>query len=73
MVPLALINLTNRIEPNWDLTVVKVGLHSLPLALCSIPSHQICPFIDGINHVSRIARLANCDPNLTRLAISHLL
>ncbi|TFK80743.1 NPR2-domain-containing protein [Polyporus arcularius HHB13444] len=56
MVPLALINLTNRIEPNWDLTVVK-----------------ICPFIDGINHVSRIARLANCDPNLTRLAISHLL
>ena len=34
---------------------------------------QICPFIDGINHVSRIARLANCDPTLTRLAISHLL
>ncbi|RPD66360.1 NPR2-domain-containing protein [Lentinus tigrinus ALCF2SS1-7] len=56
LVPLALINLTNRIEPNWDLTIVK-----------------ICPFIDGINHVSRIARLANCDPNLTRLAISHLL
>ncbi|KAH9901585.1 NPR2-domain-containing protein [Cubamyces lactineus] len=55
-VPLALINLTNRIEPNWDLTIVK-----------------ICPYIDGTNHVSRIARLANCDPNLTRLAISHLL
>ncbi|KAH9945929.1 NPR2-domain-containing protein [Epithele typhae] len=55
-VPLALIDLPNRIEPNWDLTVAKV-----------------CPFIDGINHVSRIARLANCDLNLTRLAISHLL
>lgn len=26
MVPLALINLTNRIEPNWDLTIVKVYL-----------------------------------------------
>lgn len=26
MVPLALINLTNRIEPNWDLTIVKVEL-----------------------------------------------
>lgn len=24
-VPLALINLTNRIEPNWDLTIVKVN------------------------------------------------
>ncbi|TBU49096.1 NPR2-domain-containing protein [Dichomitus squalens] len=56
MVPLALINLTGRVEPNWDLTIVK-----------------ICPFIDGINHVSRIARLANCDLNLTRLAVSHLL
>ncbi|KAI0672997.1 nitrogen permease regulator 2-domain-containing protein [Trametes maxima] len=56
MVPLALINLTNRIEPNWDLTIVKV-----------------CPYIDGTNHISRIARLANCDLNLTRLAISHLL
>ncbi|KAI0748353.1 nitrogen permease regulator 2-domain-containing protein [Daedaleopsis nitida] len=56
MVPLGLINLSNRIEPNWDLTIVK-----------------ICPYIDGINHVSRIARLANCDVNLTRLAVSHLL
>ncbi|KAI0636749.1 NPR2-domain-containing protein [Trametes polyzona] len=56
MVPLALINLTTRIEPNWDLTIVK-----------------ICPYIDGTNHVSRIARLANSDLNLTRLAISHLL
>lgn len=26
MVPLALINLTKRIEPNWDLTMVKVSL-----------------------------------------------
>ncbi|KAI0362371.1 NPR2-domain-containing protein [Trametes cingulata] len=56
MVPLALINLTGRAEPNWDLTIAK-----------------ICPYIDGTNHISRIARLANCDLNLTRLAISHLL
>ncbi|KAI0934524.1 hypothetical protein AcV5_006340 [Taiwanofungus camphoratus] len=56
MVPLALINLTKRIEPNWDLTMVK-----------------ICPFVDGVNHVSRIARLAECDIDLTRQAISHLL
>ncbi|KAJ7685309.1 nitrogen permease regulator 2-domain-containing protein [Mycena polygramma] len=56
MVPLALINLTKRIEDNWDLTMVKV-----------------CRYIDGVNHVSRIAHLADCDLALTRLAISHLL
>ncbi|KAJ7449926.1 nitrogen permease regulator 2-domain-containing protein [Mycena latifolia] len=56
MVPLALINLTKRIEDNWDLTMVKV-----------------CQYIDGVNHVSRIAHLADCDLALTRLAISHLL
>ncbi|KAJ6502441.1 nitrogen permease regulator 2-domain-containing protein [Mycena sanguinolenta] len=56
MVPLALINLTKRIEDNWDLTMVRV-----------------CRYIDGVNHVSRIAHLADCDLALTRLAISHLL
>ncbi|RDB21496.1 Nitrogen permease regulator 2 [Hypsizygus marmoreus] len=56
MVPLALINITKRMEDNWDLTMVKV-----------------CKFIDGTNHVSRIAHLADCDIVLTRQAISHLL
>ncbi|KAJ7581227.1 NPR2-domain-containing protein [Mycena floridula] len=56
MVPVALINLTKRMEDNWDLTMVKV-----------------CKYIDGTNHVSRIAHLADCDVKLTRLAISHLL
>ncbi|KAF8637350.1 hypothetical protein AX17_002849 [Amanita inopinata Kibby_2008] len=56
MVPLALINLSKRIEDNWDLTMVKV-----------------CKHIDGVNHISRIAHLADCDIALTRLAISHLL
>lgn len=34
---------------------------------------KVCKFIDGINHVSRIAYLADCDLSLTRQAISHLL
>ncbi|KAH0827157.1 nitrogen permease regulator 2-domain-containing protein [Lanmaoa asiatica] len=55
-VPLALINLSKRIEDNWDLTMRKV-----------------CRYIDGVNHVSRIAQLADCDLELTRQAISHLL
>ncbi|KAH8106847.1 NPR2-domain-containing protein [Cristinia sonorae] len=55
-VPLALINLTRRIESNWDLTMVKV-----------------CKHIDGTNHVSRIAALAEVDITFAREAISHLL
>ncbi|KIJ69264.1 hypothetical protein HYDPIDRAFT_24114 [Hydnomerulius pinastri MD-312] len=55
-VPLALINLSKRIEDNWDLTMKKV-----------------CKHINGVNHVSRIAQLADCDLELTRQAISHLL
>ncbi|KAF8577354.1 NPR2-domain-containing protein [Ramaria rubella] len=55
-VPLSLINIQKRVEPNWDLTMAKV-----------------CKHIDGINHVSRIANLADCDLELTRQAISHLL
>lgn len=34
---------------------------------------QVCQYIDGTNHVSRIADLADCDIELTRQAISHLL
>lgn len=33
MVPLALINLTQRVEPNWDLTVVKVQQPLVPYEL----------------------------------------
>jgi len=76
MVPLALINLTNRIEANWDLTLAKVSLVELPILHPSfnrIDIEQICPFIDGTNHVTRIAHLADCDLDLTRQAISHLL
>ncbi|CAL1705090.1 unnamed protein product [Somion occarium] len=55
-VPLALINLKDRIRSNWDLTIVK-----------------ICKYIDGVNHIARIATLADCDVALVREAVSHLL
>lgn len=35
-------------------------------------SHQLSSFIDGINHVRRIAELAQVDANLARLCIQHL-
>ncbi|KAF9647541.1 NPR2-domain-containing protein [Thelephora ganbajun] len=55
-VPLALVDLMKRAEPNWDLTMLKV-----------------CNVIDGVSHVSRLAALADCDLELTRQAIAHLL
>jgi hypothetical protein len=72
MVPLALINLSKRIEDNWDLTMAKVWM-TTRLTYRNLRKRQVCRFIDGTNHVSRIAYLANCDLKLTRHAISHLL
>lgn len=34
---------------------------------------KVCTYIDGTNHVARIAALADCDLDLTRKAVSHLL
>lgn len=34
---------------------------------------QVYPHIDGINHVAKIALLAECDVSLVREAVSHLL
>ncbi|KAH6918357.1 nitrogen permease regulator Npr2 [Coprinopsis sp. MPI-PUGE-AT-0042] len=55
----------------------------VPVALINLPKRfednwdltmiKVCHHIDGVNHVRRIAHLAECDPQLTRKAISHLL
>jgi len=34
---------------------------------------KVCEHINGVNHVRRIAQLADCDLELTRQAIAHLL
>ena len=73
MVPVALINLKKAVEDDWDLTMVKVSALFSPGSARIDHHSQICKFIDGTNHVSRIAHLADCDPALTREAISHLL
>lgn len=72
-VPLALINLSKRIEDNWDLTMRKVYSFMSQLEVILYLVLQVCPHINGVNHVSRIALLADCDLELTRQAISHLL
>lgn len=55
-VPVALVNLNEIKDDNWDITAARVA-----------------QFIDGINHVKRIAELADADPALTRETIKHML
>jgi hypothetical protein len=72
-VPVPLVNLRRTREQHWDLAVAKVirlltsKFHILTTIL------QICDYIDGVNHVGRIAALADCDTELAREAIAHLL
>ncbi|PWN50339.1 NPR2-domain-containing protein [Violaceomyces palustris] len=54
-VPIALLDLGERVDGNWDLTMKRV-----------------LPFIDGVNHVKRIAQLADADLGLTRACMEHL-
>jgi len=73
MVPVALIKFENIMEQNWDLTMTKVRSLQQPLSVLIVDHHQVCKYIDGTNHIARIAHLADCDIALTRQAIAHLL
>ncbi|KAK7054766.1 Nitrogen permease regulator 2 [Paramarasmius palmivorus] len=73
MVPVALINLSKRIEDNWDITMAKVHSSFESFHFGDMNIIQVCRHINGVNHISRIASLADCDIKLTRAAISHLL
>jgi hypothetical protein len=73
-VPVALLDLKGKNEGNWDLTMAKVGvLRAVRYQQRLTCSAQIFPFIDGVNHVKRIAQLADADLELTRQCMEHLL
>ncbi|KAI4525029.1 nitrogen permease regulator 2 [Schizophyllum commune Loenen D] len=58
---------------DWMVPVALINLQKAVEDDWDLTMVKICKFIDGTNHVSRIAHLADCDPALTREAISHLL
>jgi hypothetical protein len=77
-VPIALVDLVKIQDANWDLLITRVRSNSAHCVILgegvdSALSTQIIPFINGINHVARIAELADADTDLTRLGIEHLL
>ncbi len=55
-VPIALANLTELKDDNWDITAARVSL-----------------YINGVNHVRRIAELADADLDLTKETLRHML
>lgn len=58
---------------DWMVPVALINLKKAVEDDWDLTMVKICKYIDGTNHVSKIAHLADCDPVLTREAISHLL
>jgi hypothetical protein len=79
-VPVAVTNLEQMKTRSWDVTLYKAsslvpaGLDSCVLGFLKprFERAQVCSFIDGVNHVKRIAELAEVDLYLARQCIQHL-
>ena len=86
-VPVALIDFQKLKDANWDITASKVSIKGVWMRLFSdesTRSHelmetdatavlQICQYIDGVQHVERIAQLADADLDSVRSCIQHFL
>ncbi|KAK4703250.1 nitrogen permease regulator 2, partial [Phenoliferia sp. Uapishka_3] len=57
----------------WDVPIAVTGLEAMKNGSWDVTLFKVCTFIDGVNHVKRIAELAEVDLNLARLCIQHLL
>ena len=58
---------------DWDVPVALLDLVSRVDGNWDLTLRRILPFIDGVNHVKRIAQLADADLGLTRACLEHLL
>ncbi len=57
---------------DWDVPVALLDLLSRVDGNWDLTLRRILPFIDGVNHVKRIAQLADADIGLTRACLEHL-
>ncbi|KAI5121666.1 hypothetical protein M0805_002742 [Coniferiporia weirii] len=58
---------------DWAVPVALINLKKRIEDNWDLTMSKVCLYIDGTNHVSRIAYLADCDLDMTRKAIQHLL
>lgn len=79
-VPVAIAPLETMKRRDWDVTLYKVSIEPRKDGLFVIQPRvylltrfpQICSFINGVNHVRKIAELAEVDLHLARQSIQHL-
>ncbi|KAH9993755.1 nitrogen permease regulator 2-domain-containing protein [Russula vinacea] len=58
---------------DWMVPVALIRFDNIMEQNWDLTMAKVCKYIDGTNHVARIAHLADCDIVLTRQAIGHLL
>ncbi|KAG6329285.1 hypothetical protein ID866_9805 [Astraeus odoratus] len=58
---------------DWQVPVALIDLKSRVEDNWDLTMEKVCEHINGVNHVRRIAQLADCDLELTRQAVAHLL
>ncbi|KIK30921.1 hypothetical protein PISMIDRAFT_86096 [Pisolithus microcarpus 441] len=58
---------------DWQVPLALINLKSRVEDNWDLTVRKVCEHINGINHVRRIAQLADCDLQLTRQAVAHLL
>ncbi|UZJ51300.1 hypothetical protein CBS101457_000620 [Exobasidium rhododendri] len=58
---------------DWEVPVTLLDLKKRVTGNWDLTMCKVLPFIDGVNHVKRIAQLADSDLELTRQCIEHLL
>lgn len=58
---------------DWHVPIALVDLNALKDDNWDITAARVSQYIDGINHVRRIAELADADPALTRETLRHML
>ncbi|GAA6001211.1 hypothetical protein JCM10207_007466 [Rhodosporidiobolus poonsookiae] len=56
----------------WDVPIAVAPLESMKSYGWDVTLYKVCSFIDGVNHVKRIAELAEVDLFLARQCIQHL-
>jgi hypothetical protein len=58
---------------NWDVPVALINIEKRMDENWDLSMARICRYVDGVNHVKKIAELADVDLELGRMCVQHLL
>jgi hypothetical protein len=75
-VPVPLIDFNKVKDDNWDITAQRVSVAAMQRSVVRPDVNryrQVSEHINGVNHVHRIAELAEADVDCVRLCVQHFL